>query len=210
MAKQRRPTTRAAASKSGAGPKRPAAAAGAARRAADTRRSRKAAAPVVKIREAYARAVGLYEKGLKAMQRRHFDTAATAFSQLLERFPEERELLDRARLYLKVCERESGPAEKAPRTVDERLLAATLALNRRDIEGALALLRSAAASHPGDDYIQYLLALGHALRNDADSAAKHLRKAIELNPENRLQARQEPDFDAIRKARPFLDAIAVK
>jgi Tfp pilus assembly protein PilF len=109
-----------------------------------------------------------------------------------------------------VCERESGPSKKAPRTVNERILAATLALNRHDAEGALALLRSASVAHPDNDYIQYMLALGHALRSDADSAAQHLIEAIKLNPENRLQANQEPDFDAIRKAQPFLDAIKVQ
>jgi tetratricopeptide (TPR) repeat protein len=208
MAKQRRPTTRATASKSGAGPKRPVA--GAALSASKIRRSRKITTPVVKVREAYVKAIGLYENGLKAMRRRHFDRAATSFGKLLEQFPEERDLLERARLYLRVCERESGPSKKAPRTVNERILAATLALNRHDAEGALALLRSAAVAHPDNDYIQYMLALGHALRNDADSAAQHLIEAIKLNPENRLQANQEPDFDAIRKAQPFLDAIKVQ
>ena len=170
-----------------------------------TRRAERA--PVVKIREAYAKAVALYEKGLKALQRKNYDGATTAFRTVLEEFPEEHELHDRARLYLNVCERETGPKAKAPRSVDERILAATLALNRRDVDEALSLLGKTASSHPKHDHIQYMLALAHALRDDGETAAEHLERAIALNPGNRLQAKQEPDFDSIRGTQPFLDAI---
>ncbi len=111
MAKQRRPTARAAASKSAAKrratpktskrqvtpraakrrttpktSKRQATPRAATRRttpkstarrkpAAGTRRAPRA--PVVKIRQAYAKAVALYEKGLKALQRKHYDVLGT-------------------------------------------------------------------------------------------------------------------------------------
>jgi len=230
MAKQRRPTARAAASKSAAKrratpktakrrttpktarrratPKSAAHRTAAARRTAPAARARRAArAPVVKIREAYAKAVALYEKGLKALQRKHYLGAATAFRQVLEQFPEERELHERARLYLNVCERETKPLAKTPKSLDERILAATIALNRRDVDQALLLLRRTASSHRKHDHIQYMLALAHALRNDVEIAAEHLARAIALNPSNRLQAKQEPDFDSIRRTKPFLDAI---
>jgi tetratricopeptide (TPR) repeat protein len=163
---------------------------------------------VVKIRKAYARAIKLYEKGLKALQRRNFRTAKTAFQQLLDQYPEEKELHDRAKLYLNVCAREAGPKAKPPKTTAERLLAATVALNRRDVEEALSLLRKAAKTYPNDDHVHYMLAVTHALREDAEAAAAHLNKAIELNPDNQLQAKQEPDFDLIRESKPFLEAIA--
>ena len=190
MAKKRRPAVRKSAMT---------------RQAARTRRA--ARAPVVKIREAYAKAVGLYEKGLKALQRKNYHSAATAFSQVLERFPEERELHERAHLYLNVCVRETDQKGKKPKSVDERILAATLALNRRNFEEALSLLRRSALSYPKHDHIQYMLALAHALGNNVETAAAHLEQAIALNPDNRLQAKQEPDFDSIRRTQPFLDAI---
>ena len=207
MAKQRRPTARAAARKPAA--KRLATpTTTATRKASAARAHRTTRAPVVKLREIYAKAVLLYERGLKALQRKNYEGAATAFRQVLERFPEEQELHERARLYLNVCERETGPRAKTPKSVDERILAATLALNRRDVDEALSLLRSTASSHPKHDHIQYMLALAHALRDDVETAAEHLKQAIALNPSNRLQAQQEPDFDSIRRTRPFLDAIS--
>ena len=206
MAKQRRPPARRAASKPTSRRKRPATKLAVARKSSAGRK--RTAAPVVKIREAYARAIKLYEKGLKALQRRNFQTAKTAFQQLLDQYPEEKELHDRAKLYLNVCAREAGPKAKPPKTTAERLLAATVALNRHDVDEALSLLRKAAKTYPDDDHVHYMLAVTHALREDAEAAATHLNKAIELNPDNQLQAKQEPDFDRIRESKPFLEAIA--
>ena len=206
MAKQRRPAARRAASKSAARTGRPTTKATAARKASVSRK--RIAAPIVKMRQAYAKAIKLYEKGLKALQRRNFQTAKAAFQQLLDQHPEEKELHDRARLYLNVCEREAGPKAKPPKTTDERLLAATLALNRRDFDEALSMLHKAAKTYPDDDHVHYMLAVTHALREDAEAAATHLNKAIKLNPDNQLQAKQEPDFDGIRRSKPFLEAIA--
>jgi DnaK suppressor protein len=203
---------KAAASKSSAPSKRKASAKTPAKRPPAKRKAKSPrargvrGAPVVKIREAYAKAVALYEKGLKALQRKNFDGASAIFRQVLQ-VPEERELHERARLYLNVCERESSPKAKVPRTVDDRIFAATLALNRRDVDEALLLLRSAASSRPADDHVQYMLALALASSDEVESAAQHLKKAIALNPDNRLQARQEPDFEAIRGTKPFLDAV---
>ena len=201
-----KPAKRQAASK--AAQRRPTTAKAAVRRRAPAAGKRRAQrAPVVKIRQAYAKAVALYEKGVKALQRKRFAGAATAFRQVLEQFPEERELHERARLYLNVCKREMKPVAKTPKSVKERILAATLALNSRDVDQALTLLRRSPSSDRKHDHIQYMLALAHALRDDVDTAVEHLVQAIALNPSNRLQAIQEPDFDSIRGTQPFLDAI---
>src|SRR5688572_3628391 len=47
-------------------------------------------------------AVALYERGLEALQRRAIDVAASSFKEVIARYPEEREIHERARLYLKV------------------------------------------------------------------------------------------------------------
>ena len=207
MAKQRRPTARAAGGRTATKATRRAPSnKTAAPKASAPRTRRSTRGPVVKIRQAYAKAVALYEKGLRALQRKHYEQAAAAFAQVLE-VPEERELHERARLYLNVCERESGPKPKSPRTVNDRILAATLALNQGDVAQALSLLRSAATSQPAQDHVQYMLALAHAIQGDAEAAGAHLKKAIALNPDNRVQARQERDFDTVRRTRPFLDAM---
>ena len=163
--------------------------------------------PVTKIKADYAKAVKLYEKGLQALQRKHFKRAAAAFRMVMNQFPEERELHERASLYLNVCTRESAAKRKLPRTLPERILAATVALNQRNPVEAVSLLQKAALSRPSDDRLHYMLALAHALSQDVTTAANHLAKAIALNSDNRIHAREESDFDGIRQTRAFIDAL---
>src|SRR4030088_1828707 len=80
-------------------------------------------------RTTYFEAVALYERGLDALQRHEYDRASNLFSSVLEQYPEEKELQERVRLYLNVCERQAIARKAAPETIDERLYAATLAIN---------------------------------------------------------------------------------
>src|SRR5207237_3773667 len=80
-------------------------------------------------RTGYFEAVTLYERGLEAVQRREYERAANLFSSVLRQYPEEKELHERVRLYLSICQRRASTREEAPQTIDERLYAATIAIN---------------------------------------------------------------------------------
>ena len=140
----------------------------------------------------------MYERGLQALQRRDFAASAEALRNVIERYPDERELLERARLYLKVCERELEPKEPAPKTADEWVYAATVSLNAGDEATALKRLERALAADARHDHAHYMMAVAAARRNDAAGALDHLRQAIALNPENRSLARQDPELDSVR------------
>lgn len=149
----------------------------------------------------------MYERGLQALQRRDFAASAEALRSVIERYPDERELLERARLYLKVCERELEPKEPAPKTADEWVAAATVAQNSGDEPAALRHLQRALTEDPRHDHAHYLMAVATAQRNDLSGALDHLRRAVSLNPENRSRARQDPDFDALRDDPGFRAAL---
>jgi len=140
----------------------------------------------------------MYERGLQALQRRDFAASADALRLVIERYPDERELLERARLYLKVCERELEPKEPAPKTANEWVYAGTVALNAGDEATALKHLQRAVAEDARHDHAHYMLAAISARRGDASGAVDHLRRAIALNPENRSIARQDPELDSLR------------
>src|SRR5687768_14981900 len=50
-------------------------------------------------------AVALYQEGLAALQAHQFSEAAALLKTVLSRFPDERELHDRVRVYLNICDR---------------------------------------------------------------------------------------------------------
>ena len=137
----------------------------------------------------------MYERGLQALQRRDFAASADALRLVIERYPDERELLERARLYLKVCERELEPKEPTPKTADEWVYAATVALNSGDEASAVRHLQRAITEDGRHDHAHYMMAVAITRRNDRGTALDHLRRAVALNPENRSIARQDPELD---------------
>jgi len=165
-------------------------------------------APAAPRKPEFYEAVAVYERGVQALQRHDFGGAANYFRTVLDRYPDERELLERARLYLRVCERETSrqPTPEA-KTPEERVYAATVALNSGDHNGALDHLQRALGEDPESDHAHYIMAVALGLRNRADEAVEHLRQAIALNPENRGLAKQDPDLDTIRDHDRFRDAL---
>lgn len=156
----------------------------------------------------YHEAVAMYERGLQALQRRDFAASAAALRNVIQRYPDERELLERARLYLKVCERELEPKEPpAPKTADEWVYAATVSLNADDEAAAIEHLRRALDTNPRHDHAHYMMAVASMRRGDSATALEHLYQAIALNPDNRSLARQDPDFDALREQPGFRAAL---
>ena len=148
--------------------------------------------------EKHSKAVSLYEKALDFLQRRNFGRAANQFEKLVNEFPEEIDLNERSQRYLQVCGRQQIEV-LAPNTVEERVYAATLALNAGDEQGALNQLEAAEADAAEREEVQYLLAVVHATSGNKEAAVNYLRQAIELNPDNRFLARHEASFDAFEE-----------
>ena len=84
-------------------------------------------------RSTYVEAVALYERGLATLQRHDYNGAADLFESVLRQYPEEKELHERVRLYLNICQRQATPREAAPQTIDERLYAVDARDQRRPL-----------------------------------------------------------------------------
>jgi tetratricopeptide (TPR) repeat protein len=163
-------------------------------------------------RSTYFEAVALYERGLEALQRHDYPTAIDQLESVLRQYPEEKELHERVRLYLNICRRQAVPRENAPQTLDEKLYAATLAINGGRYDEALTLLRLVRDEDADNDHALYMLAVAHAQREEFAEALAHLQRAVSLNPENRSLARRDPDLEPLRgndEFRAVLEAPAM-
>jgi tetratricopeptide (TPR) repeat protein len=147
-------------------------------------------------------AVVAFERGFQALQQRQFGKAAEFLSAVVNNFTDEKDLQERARVYLTICERQAG-RETKPRSFDDRLHAATVIVNRGAFDEALAQLRKLEHDDAGNDYVQYLLSVVYTALGNAEQALAHLRKAIELAPENRIRAAQDPDLEPLRQGAAF-------
>lgn len=174
---------------------------GARRQPTSPTRTKAVAAPGAEsqTRPGHLEAVALYEQGVAAMQAHEFARASSALRAVIAGYPSERDLHDRVRLYLNVCDRHMTPRAASPSTPEERVFAATLAVNTGNLDSALDHLRAASAESPSDDHALYMLATVLAMLGHTDDAIPPLLRAIELNPDNRSMARHDPDLEPLRQ-----------
>jgi tetratricopeptide (TPR) repeat protein len=149
-------------------------------------------------RTSFLEAVAIYEQGVRQLQRHDFLGAAERLRRIVTAFPQERELCERARLYLSLCDRQLQPAAAEPQSLEERIYAATLALNAGDVDRAVGHLDAVLGQDPANDTALYLLAIAHAQRGNLEVAIPYLQQAIASNPDNRVLARSDPDLEGLR------------
>jgi tetratricopeptide (TPR) repeat protein len=178
--------------------------------------TRKAAAPAPPSastspprRSTYIEAVALYERGLDSLQRHDYNRAGDLFESVLRQYPEEKELHERVRLYLNICQRQTTREDPAPQTIDERLFASTIAVNGGRYDEAISHLRLVRDEDPDNDHALYMLAVAHAQRGEHAEAIAHLERAIAMNPENRGLARHDPDLEPLRGDESFRAALEI-
>ena len=148
-----------------------------------------------------------YDRGVSALQKKKLDEAERNFTDLIQKYPEERELVDRARVYLSVIDRqkrEAGPTLTEP---EDFYYAAVLEKNRGNVAEAIEHLKRAAKKN-GHGRVDFLLACCYAQTGETDTALAHLKKAIEEDKSNRILARHDSDFDLLRETPAFQELLA--
>jgi tetratricopeptide (TPR) repeat protein len=151
-----------------------------------------------------AQALDLFEKAVRALGKKDYGRAGDLLDELLETYPEERDILERARAYRAVVERGSGKkASFRPKSFEELLNYGVFLHNKGEFEEALKFLSQAAEIHPRNENVLYCMAAAAARAGETPMALKALRSAIVVNSANRAQARSDSDFDPIREDEEF-------
>ena len=148
-----------------------------------------------------------YERALDHLRRKQYPEAAEGFKSILKNHPQEREIADRCRAYLRVCERDMGEKVLPLKRVDDYYYQGVLESNRQRYDEALKHLDRALKMDPKDDRVLYTMASTQALKGDREQALSALKEAIGMNAANRIHAQQDPDFDPLRDDDAFIDMV---
>jgi len=138
------------------------------------------------------------ERGVNHLHAQQYTEALKSFTAIVDGFPEDKELIDRARVYQRICESRMKGEPEAPKDPSDLFYLGVMRANDADFEGAVGYLEKALQSSPQDEKIHYVLASTLALKGEREPAVNHLKQAIELNTLNRIHARNDPDFEPIR------------
>jgi tetratricopeptide (TPR) repeat protein len=157
------------------------------------------------LRESPETQLQVFERAAKLFRAQHFREAREIFA--LAAVGSLREVAHNARLHMIMCDRRLEKPSLNLKTLEdyynyavERLNARDLGVARSSLEKAIELTRL-----DGDraDHVYYAMGACHALSGDARGAYENLKRAIEIDPRNRVAARQDPDFAGAAHQQPL-------
>ncbi len=165
-----------------------------------------------------AAATSLEPPSASALQLKSYELAVQLFSQAKlaearDRFLEAAKgpgahISDKARSYIQVCDRRTRKVEASPvLTAEDHFNHGVERLNARDVERAKQHFGRALQLEPDADHILYTMALCCGLAGDGNGACENLRRAIDLEPRNRILARQDPEFLGLASQFPSLRTL---
>jgi tetratricopeptide (TPR) repeat protein len=118
----------------------------------------------------------------------------------------ERDVANRARMHMAMCDRRLQQEPVNLQSAEDYYNYGVALINTRKLAEARQNLEKALVMTPHADHVHYALALAQALGGDLENARGHLARAIELEPRNRIIARQDADFSAVAR-HPMFDAL---
>ncbi|HTR46509.1 MAG TPA: tetratricopeptide repeat protein [Verrucomicrobiae bacterium] len=147
-----------------------------------------------------------YEEALGCFNQQKFQRAQQALERVLE--GPSKELADRARVHLRICEqRISRLPAAAPKTAEDHYTQGVALMNLGRWDEAREHLDRARKAAPKADHIVYAMAALDCLTGEADSAMQNLKVAIQLRPENRYHARNDEDFAFLQEDPRFTELL---
>lgn len=147
-----------------------------------------------------------YEKGAAALQKKKYDEAEKHFRALTEQYGDEKELADRARLYLSVCEKHKAASARAVPESQDPYYLGLFEKNRGNWGAAIEELKK--ASRRPDGRVAFLLACCYAQTGEPEKALEALERAIAIDELNRQFARRDPDLEPVRQRPEFQNLTA--
>ena len=145
--------------------------------------------------------LGNFEAAMKLFHARDLKQARELFVEAAK--GPERDVANRARLHRAMCDRRLEQAAPNLRSAEDYYTYGVAEINARNVAEARAHLEQALQLAPAADHIYYALALAQALGGDLASAYENMKRAIELEPRNRIMARQDADFAPLANQPPF-------
>ena len=151
-----------------------------------------------------------YADALALLNKKQYPKTQKLLSQIKQDFPTEKDVLTRVDLHLQICEmRIDAAATKGPVSSDEAYDRGVFHHNQGLYDDALKLFEKAQKLGDGEtDHIHYAIAASEASLGNTENALKNLKSAIKSNPQNRIFALNDPDFEPLARNKEFTEVVS--
>ena len=156
-------------------------------------------------RDEYQKALTAYGEAMKSFHQGKNDRAEEHLLAFLEKFPQERELADRARLYLKICQERIGKSRERMmlKTEEDYFYYSVYKMNQGDYEGAAKLMEKARDLAPKDGRTLYLSSVLACIMGQTEDCLEYLKKAVHADKLYAILAQNEADFEPLWEDKKF-------
>ncbi|MBN1571538.1 MAG: tetratricopeptide repeat protein [Acidobacteria bacterium] len=154
-------------------------------------------------------ALAMLGKGVELIYKKDFKKARAELKALLDAYPGELDILARARSYIQICDREEANLKKQPVTSDQLYALGVMEHNKANYDAAISYFQQSLEKHHNADYIYYSLAASQAMKGDLAQSLENLRKAVELNEDSRIYAKNDADFAALQSRKEFAELVGL-
>lgn len=154
-------------------------------------------------KDEYQKVLSAYGQAVKEFRKGDFEKASEHMQAFIDKYPAEREIVDRARAYLAIARKSPKKDAPSPKTFEEHCRQGAARINMGDFEGAVKLLEKGLELGENDGLVHYLLADARCRMGQPDASMEHLKKAIQKDKVYSTLAQNEPDFEPLWDDKKF-------
>jgi tetratricopeptide (TPR) repeat protein len=154
-------------------------------------------------KDEYQKALAAFGLAVKEFQKGEFDKATVSFKDFIEKFPVDKEIVDRAKAYLSIAQKRPKKEGVSLKGFEDHLRYGAAKINQKDYDGAVKVLERALEYKEKEGLVYYLLADTQSLTGQGDAALEFLKKAIQKDRNFSILAQNEPDFEALWEDKKF-------
>lgn len=154
-------------------------------------------------KDEYQKALTAFGQAVKEFQKGDFEKAAASFQDFIEKFPADKEIVDRAKVYLAIAHKRLKKENASVKGLEDHYRLAVARINQKDYAGAVKLLEKALEYKENEGTVQYLLADVRCLMGQTDESLEMLKKAVQKDKNFAILAQNEPDFEALWDDKKF-------
>lgn len=154
-------------------------------------------------KDEYQKALAAYGQAVKEFHKGEFEKAAASFKDFIDKFPAEREIVDRAKSYLAIVQKKPRKESATLKSFEDHYRAGVMKINQRDLPGAIKVLEKALEFKENDGLVNFLLADAHCLMGESETALDLLKKAVQKDKTYAVLAQNEPDFEPLWEDKKF-------
>ena len=136
-----------------------------------------------------------FERAIQLLHKRSFREAKEMFEKA--RNGPNLEIAANAVTHVRMCERRLAAPLPEPKSAEGHYNYAIALINLRTLDQARRHLEIALQMEPRADHAHYAMGVCLALSGDGQGAYDSLKRAIELQPRNRMVARQDSDLEGV-------------